>query len=187
MNHLRSWGGGDIWRGKPSPRGYCVRRYPIKREVSRNALNFQSPLSRPRHSLHSGPGQSPQSRHFSDVRQQSTSTCLSSPKRARPARHRNRLAWHRYANGKPGDSTAPPLAAPLLAVLRRCLPSFPRGFCSLIPRRADFTAAGKRCHRFFLIFPRTSHSGHVAQICMPGLIDPKKLLPRCCASRRIAW
>ena len=32
--------------GKPSPRGYCVRRYPFEREVSRNALNFQT-ASRP--------------------------------------------------------------------------------------------------------------------------------------------
>jgi hypothetical protein len=40
-----------VWRGelnsafgwgKPSPRGYCVRRYPFEREVSRNALNFQA-------------------------------------------------------------------------------------------------------------------------------------------------
>jgi len=28
--------------GKPSPRGYFVRRYPFEREVSRNALKFKS-------------------------------------------------------------------------------------------------------------------------------------------------
>lgn len=30
-----------MW-GKLSPRGDCVGRYPFEREVSRNALNFQS-------------------------------------------------------------------------------------------------------------------------------------------------
>lgn len=55
-----------IWRGKPSPRGYCVHRYPFEREVSRNALTFNLPLSRPRHSLRSSPGQSPKLRRFSD-------------------------------------------------------------------------------------------------------------------------
>jgi hypothetical protein len=45
------------------------------------------------------------SRHFSDVRQHSSLTCLSSPKRVRPARHDNRPARHRFANGKPGDYT----------------------------------------------------------------------------------
>ena len=90
--------------GKPSPRGYCVHRYPFEREVSRNALNFQSaPLALVIH-FAQDQGSRSKSRHFSDVRQHSSPTCPSSPKRVRPVRPHNRPAWHRCANGKPGDS-----------------------------------------------------------------------------------
>jgi len=33
--------------GMPSPRGYCVRRYPFEREASRNALSFHPAPLRP--------------------------------------------------------------------------------------------------------------------------------------------
>ncbi len=89
----------------PSPRGYCVRRYPFEREVSRNALDFQSARSRHRHSLRSRPGQSPQIEALQRCQAAIHFTCLSSPKRLRPPYHHNRPAWHRFANGKPGDSS----------------------------------------------------------------------------------
>ena len=133
--------------GRPSPRGYCVRRYPFEREVSRNALKFHSP----------GSGQPASSRSPTSARRIRGTSDV--PDANRPCGNLVICAipssWGHQATSIAPLGIAAPMAslaippptmtAPLPDELRRCLPAFPRGSCSLIHSRAEARVPKIKC------------------------------------------